>query len=176
MVRLRLEKTGRNATEARRQYRREWMRRWRLANPGVDAERARAYRRRHPERSIESVMRCIARRMAEDPVAEKERQRRWRIRYRYRLTGEEYTAILEHQQYACAVCSRSFEEREPCIDHCHKSKEVRGILCNYCNWNLVRDERRLRKGIAPKTDYQRRQRQYLESPPAFAVIGRRKIA
>jgi hypothetical protein len=53
---------------------------------------------------------------------------------RYGLTVEKYEEILSRQKGKCAVCGRSFSETvTPCVDHCHKTNVVRGILCPQCN-------------------------------------------
>lgn len=63
----------------------------------------------------------------------------------YKLTKEEYYRMNEDQQYCCLICgqkekrrTRSKKEVEPrlCIDHCHKTGIVRGLLCHDCNTGL----------------------------------------
>jgi hypothetical protein len=63
---------------------------------------------------------------------------------RYGLTPEKLREMLEEQDFACAICSRSFHEFTPHIDHDHKccpsgtacGKCVRGLLCVDCNRGL----------------------------------------
>lgn len=59
---------------------------------------------------------------------------------RFKLTLKDYREILNKQNNKCGICGKEFDEestpnglRYPCIDHCHKSKQVRGILCRGCN-------------------------------------------
>src|SRR5262249_36689772 len=54
---------------------------------------------------------------------------------RYGLTEPEYNAILLRQGGACGICERPFT-RTPCIDHCHITRQVRGLLCHGCNLGL----------------------------------------
>lgn len=57
----------------------------------------------------------------------------------YGITVEQYDNMLEGQNNACAVCKRhtsNFKTRL-CVDHDHKSGEIRGLLCHYCNHRLV---------------------------------------
>ena len=50
----------------------------------------------------------------------------------YGLTAEDYQRLLAAQNGACAVC-RQISERRLCVDHCHATGEVRGLLCSNCN-------------------------------------------
>ena len=66
---------------------------------------------------------------------------------RFGLTPESFQAMLEAQEYACAMCHEPFEkDQRTCIDHDHTccpvapgararscGKCVRGLLCLTCN-------------------------------------------
>lgn len=54
--------------------------------------------------------------------------------FKYGLTYEEYQTMLVEQNGECAICSKVLEK--PCIDHCHTTGKVRGLLCNSCNTGL----------------------------------------
>lgn len=44
--------------------------------------------------------------------------------------------LLKEQQYQCAICKvdmRRVDSRNRCLDHCHKTGIVRGVLCRGCN-------------------------------------------
>lgn len=51
------------------------------------------------------------------------------------VTAGDYYTMLESQGGACAICGWAPEpgERRLCIDHCHESNRVRGLLCHKCN-------------------------------------------
>jgi len=37
----------------------------------------------------------------------------------------------------CMICKRPFDDmRKPVIDHCHRTGELRGVLCRQCNSGL----------------------------------------
>ena len=57
------------------------------------------------------------------------------IKRRYNLTIEEYNQILERQDKKCAICGihQSKLKRGLFVDHDHKTKKVRGLLCSVCN-------------------------------------------
>jgi hypothetical protein len=52
----------------------------------------------------------------------------------YGLTLEDYRALVARQGNACAICGKS--GLRLCIDHCHATGKVRGLLCNRCNTGL----------------------------------------
>ena len=51
----------------------------------------------------------------------------------------EYNKLLEQQNSACKICRRSEQNKrnnkisELAVDHCHKTGEIRGLLCGNCN-------------------------------------------
>lgn len=64
------------------------------------------------------------------------------IRYRqrmYKLDNATYLAMVEAQGNCCKACGATPEsERNSglktlCVDHCHTSGKVRGLLCHHCN-------------------------------------------
>lgn len=65
-----------------------------------------------------------------------EQSRRAKLKHRYGITLEEYDVLLEKQEGLCAVCKvdlSTLSSKEVVVDHSHSTKEVRGILCTYCN-------------------------------------------
>lgn len=67
---------------------------------------------------------------------------------RHGLTQDQYTLLLEGQDYKCAICKVDFEEigrKRTHIDHCHRSGKIRAILCNTCNQalGLLKDDTNL---------------------------------
>ncbi len=66
----------------------------------------------------------------------------WTVQRRYGITGEQYLAMLEARQGACAICKVVPTERHEryrqqlCIDHNHRTGAVRALLCDDCNRGL----------------------------------------
>lgn len=59
------------------------------------------------------------------------------FKYKYGITLEEYEELLIKQNNCCKTCNREFNDKiKPDVDHCHKTKKVRGILCHSCNLAL----------------------------------------
>ncbi len=73
------------------------------------------------------------------PVMSKEYMRNWNLKKSYGVTFEQKAQILAVQEYKCAICGSSLPdagERNACLDHDHKTKKVRAILCRACNCML----------------------------------------
>lgn len=51
----------------------------------------------------------------------------------YGLDIKEYRRLLREQGGACAICGKKPEKRDLGVDHDHKTKRVRGLLCIKCN-------------------------------------------
>jgi DNA-directed RNA polymerase subunit RPC12/RpoP len=56
---------------------------------------------------------------------------------RRNMTLEQKEIILKSQSYKCAICKTTNPPRNIWhIDHCHRTKKNRGILCSNCNTGL----------------------------------------
>ena len=59
------------------------------------------------------------------------------LRSKYGLTMDDKIKMREVQQNKCAICEKEFEtDRHAYVDHCHKTNNVRGLLCRKCNSGL----------------------------------------
>jgi hypothetical protein len=60
------------------------------------------------------------------------------IKRKYGLDMETYNQMLKDQDNKCAICSYEFGQKQgdTYVDHCHTTKEVRGLLCQHCNSGL----------------------------------------
>lgn len=69
----------------------------------------------------------------------RESDRAGHLRRKYGITEEQYEELLHQQGGSCGVCGKH-ESTFPvrlAVDHNHRTGEVRGLLCNYCNHRLV---------------------------------------
>jgi hypothetical protein len=62
------------------------------------------------------------------------------LRRNYGFSEKQYNEMLINQGSRCAIC-RSFPKiTKTChrlsVDHCHVTKNIRGLLCNSCNLGL----------------------------------------
>jgi recombination endonuclease VII len=57
------------------------------------------------------------------------------MKQRYGISRADYDALFERQGGACAICRRRSKERL-CVDHCHVTGMIRGLLCRKCNFGL----------------------------------------
>lgn len=69
------------------------------------------------------------------PEEKKDKARWTRILRVYGITKEQFDAL---NVGTCPICLRTFNDTvRPVVDHNHKSGEIRGIICAYCNHRIV---------------------------------------
>ncbi len=64
------------------------------------------------------------------------------------ITHEDFDAMVAVQDGRCAICNEKQPKQEDgrqfhlCVDHCHKTGKVRGLLCRTCNTGIgqLRDD------------------------------------
>lgn len=57
-------------------------------------------------------------------------------RITYGITLEQRDNLVKEQDYKCAICGKHEQDsvkQKLCVDHCHTSGKVRGMLCSNCN-------------------------------------------
>ena len=70
------------------------------------------------------------------PSRSKEYDIEYQMKKNYGIGFFEYDAMFEKQNGLCAICSSpppDHHKKRLNIDHCHKSGQVRGLLCDACN-------------------------------------------
>jgi hypothetical protein len=73
-----------------------------------------------------------------------------RLAKRYEIPADELAAMMERQNYNCAICLVGDIEH---IDHDHGTGRVRGLLCARCNSRLLPMIERYLTLIAPALKY-----------------------
>ena len=76
---------------------------------------AREYRKKYPDRT---------------------RATNWKVKYG--ITSDQFYSKLKNQNNKCAICERDMDVYGKifCVDHNHNTGEVRGLLCDPCNYGL----------------------------------------
>jgi Recombination endonuclease VII len=62
-------------------------------------------------------------------------QRR-RLKRDYGLTVDQYNELMRAQEGCCKICKSHYSDQHHgtlCVDHNHKTGQVRGLLCGSCN-------------------------------------------
>lgn len=65
-----------------------------------------------------------------------EKTREYNLKSKYNINTDLYEKMLAEQENKCAICKTSDPGEyhgKFCVDHNHKTKEVRGLLCHNCN-------------------------------------------
>lgn len=64
-----------------------------------------------------------------------DRTRNTNLKVKYGITSNEYDLMFSEQKGLCKICKKHQDElkRILCVDHCHATGEVRGLLCDTCN-------------------------------------------
>ncbi len=90
---------------------------WRRKNLARVAKQLRDRRKKDPQRFRDYHRKCV-----------------------YKMPIGQYEAMLAMQGGVCAICGTDRPDKKPGrsfhIDHCHSSKEIRGLLCGNCNLGL----------------------------------------
>lgn len=81
------------------------------------------------------------------------------LRKGYGISLEEFNAKLAEQNHSCKICGAHQQtlKRSLCVDHCHKTGTIRGLLCDLCNRSLglLKDNKEiLKKAVAYLEQYE----------------------
>lgn len=100
--------------------RREYHKKWRDKNKEYVINKAKKYKKRNP-------------------IKIKFLNQRYWLKKAFNLTIEDYNNLLKNQGNKCAICKTKFKKLTEqnidrlCIDHNHKTEQIRGLLCTQCN-------------------------------------------
>ena len=63
--------------------------------------------------------------------------RKHTLKTKYGITPDFYQMVWEQQKGLCAVCGKPEKSKKRlAVDHCHKTGNIRGLLCMKCNTAL----------------------------------------
>lgn len=99
----------------------------------------------------------------------KERDRWRRIKKKYGITKEEWERIYQEQDGRCYLCQRTEKQikksksKYMVVDHNHKTGDIRGILCSFCNRTVL-------TVIRENADFAIRLSTYLTRKPNYGIV------
>ncbi len=125
-------------------------------NQDVEKEKRKAHYRKNIQ---QYVARSYEWRKDNFPKRQLEQKKR-QLLQKYNLTFEQYQQMYEDQEGKCKICGLflsllpSTEIPSACVDHCHKTHQVRGLLCYSCNLLLghARDDKAILKSAMEYLD------------------------
>ena len=129
------------------QAQKDYHKKWRDANPDKVKANVKKWRSENPDKLRQINREYTAKWRAENPD-------RWediRRRTKYGMEPEEFQAMKEKQNEACAIC---LQRKKLSVDHDHQTGRVRGLLCTNCNTALGK--------LHDNSDNLRRAADYLE--------------
>lgn len=79
----------------------------------------------------------------DDPKTKEQKKKYWtktNFKRYYGITVEYYENLFEEQNGVCKICGKTSKEngKRLCVDHCHITSKIRGLLCDACNVGLGR--------------------------------------
>ena len=96
---------------------------WYKANP----EAFKKYKRKQREKE------------RKDPIGTARKRMKYKLKYEYGITLEQFEQMLLQQNGVCAICRQPEAVRNNgklvrlSVDHNHNTGEVRALLCSFCN-------------------------------------------
>lgn len=58
------------------------------------------------------------------------------VKRKYGISMDDLNELLELQGHTCPICNSPVGVYNSCVDHCHTTGRVRGVLCRRCNTGL----------------------------------------
>lgn len=82
---------------------------------------------------INQCRKCISIKRKQKYCPEKAREQNRKSKYR--ITTEDYNRLLKVQENKCGICRKLQPDdyHGLCVDHNHKTGNIRGLLCHNCN-------------------------------------------
>jgi hypothetical protein len=105
----------------------------------ANTDKFNAYKARARNETPEEREARIKRRKDEAPAKRRIASWKWHIRKTLGVTAEQYEDMFTSQGGKCAICGSTGPGGKRvrfCIDHCHSTGSIRGLLCVSCNSGL----------------------------------------
>lgn len=104
-----------------------WQKNYRIVNASMLSEKTKKWQRENPELYKAKNRKWNSK--------NKDKKKSTVFKNQYGITLDNYYELFEEQNGCCAICSKNqlTLKRSLHIDHCHKTKEIRGLLCQHCN-------------------------------------------
>lgn len=65
------------------------------------------------------------------------KNREYQLIREFSINLNKYNEMLKEQNYNCKICNYPHHlDRNLCVDHCHITGKIRGLLCRNCNLAL----------------------------------------
>ena len=137
-AKMRTQKALLEAKPEYREKKKQRLKRWKAEK----ADHVQAYQRQWRDKNLDAVKVYNAEYMKGYAKTEAYAVGRTKRRFKtYNITALEFNSMWEGQNGCCAICQIKLEPRgrsknSAAIDHNHKTREVRGILCRGCNHGI----------------------------------------
>lgn len=104
-----------------------------LLNPENHRRSAKKRREKNPEKARQACRKW----RKNNRKASRGSAREQRLKRYYGISLEQYRAMLTSQKGVCSICGGvNPNGYRLCIDHCHATGKIRGLLCSLCNTAL----------------------------------------
>lgn len=92
-----------------------------------------SWSKEHYQKNRDSIIKRCRQYELSRPEWKRAKSLRYKRKKIYGITQADYDVMYMKQLGLCACCHEPFVKETPCIDHCHKTGKIRGILHNQCN-------------------------------------------
>lgn len=107
----------------------DYQREYRLSH----REKFKEYQKTYYKKNKEEVNRRNNKRYSDDLEGNRLKKKAAAIKRKYNISIEEYKTLIASSGNKCEICS---SKENLCIDHCHDTGRIRGVLCRKCNLTL----------------------------------------
>lgn len=83
---------------------------------------------------LESTSPDIPKMRTPAPSTQVERYRGWNLKRQHGINRAQFEWLKDRARGLCQICSSS--TRILCVDHCHSTSRIRGLLCYQCNFAI----------------------------------------